>query len=126
MATYNHWHTAEVRTQWEQCLTRNSSGPYLCRKDVDFQSVFSHELTHVLGFGHAQQVSGGTSEANCTSPTVTRTGGNPAVRPGSCHRGVSVRVGAEGVKDLLCLRGERVVSEVFVAGDADSDLLDRP
>ncbi|MFT4288344.1 MAG: hypothetical protein QM595_11925, partial [Nocardioides sp.] len=44
------------------------------------------------------------------------------LRPGSCHRGVSVRVDAEGVKDLLRLRGERVVGEVFVAGDLHGDL----
>lgn len=47
------------------------------------------------------------------------------VKPDSCHRGVSLRTGIEGVEDRLRGGAERVGGGVLVAGDADGDLLDR-
>lgn len=47
------------------------------------------------------------------------------VTPDSCHGGVSLSVDPECVEDALDGGRDRVGGDVFVAGDADADLLDR-
>lgn len=85
MSRYSHWHTAEVRTAWESCPRRTSPGDptytYLCSKNHDFQSVFTHEVMHTYGLGHAQFSTAGTGDGHCTTPTRAIAGGNPSVRP---------------------------------------------
>ena len=50
-----------------------------------------------------------------------------AVRPDSCHRGVSLRAAfGEGVENFLGRWGGGVGGGVLVAGDADGDLLQGP
>lgn len=66
---------------WENCLTRTARADnYLCSKNWDFQSTYTHEMLHILGLGHAQDVTGGNALGRCDAPMVTRHGGNPAVR----------------------------------------------
>lgn len=80
---YQHWHTAQVRTDWENCLTRtNPAVSYLCSKDHDLQSSYSHELVHLLGHTrHPEDVSNAAvADAHCVTPTRTVVGGVPSTR----------------------------------------------
>jgi hypothetical protein len=81
MESYDHWHTAEVRGEWEDCTFRTTrTANYLCSKDWDFQSTFTHEINHTLGLGHSQDIAGGVDDGHCVHPTRRIPNGNPEYR----------------------------------------------
>ena len=72
--------------------------------------------------GHAQPAEQVVQTSRLRQP---QHGDQTRRRPDSCHRGVSLSGQVEVVQDGLGGVVERVLGEVFVAGDADGDLLDR-
>lgn len=75
------WHAQVGRTRWESCHDNNMKPDYTCSKYLDFEFVLTHELHHVFGVAHPNEVSGhdpltnSNGIARCSTPTRTAADG---------------------------------------------------
>lgn len=88
--SYGSWHTAEERAAWEACAGQDLTGPYLCRKNVDYQSTVHHEIGHALSMFHPRTTAIDETWAHCTAnvePRVLRGGvWRPSDQAAMCSR----------------------------------------